>query len=301
MGKITAVNGAIAAGDLIADVLGPEALDPDERVVVPDLVPAGAEVGRRHGGDPAQHGRRARARPAAGAAPRQGHPVQRAARQGAPGGGVMNFELSDEQVLLREAARDAFSPRKNGRGGARGARGRRAAGPVADRARGRLDRPADLRGARRRRARRDRRDARGGRGRPRARERAAARAPAGDGAARRAAGSTTRRSASSPRGELRAAYVPARPADDVDAGLDGRAAQRPAPRAGAAGRARRRGPRDGERLGRVGARRGRRRRPGRRRRRTRSGPVAVAFGPAPTACRSRRRPASTTPRARSAT
>jgi alkylation response protein AidB-like acyl-CoA dehydrogenase len=29
MGKITAVNGAIAAGDLIADVLGPEALDPD--------------------------------------------------------------------------------------------------------------------------------------------------------------------------------------------------------------------------------------------------------------------------------
>lgn len=29
MGKITAVNGAIAAGDLIADVLGPNALDPD--------------------------------------------------------------------------------------------------------------------------------------------------------------------------------------------------------------------------------------------------------------------------------
>lgn len=29
MGKITAVNGAIAAGDLIADVLGPEALDPE--------------------------------------------------------------------------------------------------------------------------------------------------------------------------------------------------------------------------------------------------------------------------------
>jgi len=29
MGKITAVNAAIAAGDLIADVLGPEALDPD--------------------------------------------------------------------------------------------------------------------------------------------------------------------------------------------------------------------------------------------------------------------------------
>jgi alkylation response protein AidB-like acyl-CoA dehydrogenase len=29
LGKVTAVNGAIAAGDLIADVLGPEALDPD--------------------------------------------------------------------------------------------------------------------------------------------------------------------------------------------------------------------------------------------------------------------------------
>ena len=46
------------------------------------LRPAGPEVRRRHRGDPAQHGRRARARPAARAAAGQGHPVLRAARQG---------------------------------------------------------------------------------------------------------------------------------------------------------------------------------------------------------------------------
>ena len=42
MAKITAVNGAIAAGDLIADVLGPEALDAESRVGLHDLVPARA-------------------------------------------------------------------------------------------------------------------------------------------------------------------------------------------------------------------------------------------------------------------
>src|SRR6185503_9689625 len=62
---------------------------------------------RRHGGDPAQHGRRPRARPAAGAALRQGRPVQRAVR--ARGGARMNFALSDEQVMLREAAANALS------------------------------------------------------------------------------------------------------------------------------------------------------------------------------------------------
>ena len=49
------------------------------------LRPAGPEVRGRDRGDPAQHGRRARARPAAGAAARQGDPVLRAARQGTRG------------------------------------------------------------------------------------------------------------------------------------------------------------------------------------------------------------------------
>ena len=63
------------AGDLIADVLGPDALEDGADVARPHLVPARAEVRGRHRGDPAQHGRRARARPAAGAAARQGHPL----------------------------------------------------------------------------------------------------------------------------------------------------------------------------------------------------------------------------------
>ena len=88
LAKVTLVNAAIAAGELIADTLGPDALEDGERVGVHDLVPAGPEVGGRHRGDPAQHDRRARARAAAGAAARQGHPVQRAARQGARGGGA---------------------------------------------------------------------------------------------------------------------------------------------------------------------------------------------------------------------
>src|SRR4051812_7321994 len=74
-----------------------------------DLLPARPEERRRHRGDPAQHGRRARARPAARAAAGQGHPVLRAAREGAGGGGVMNLSLSDEQEFLREAARGALS------------------------------------------------------------------------------------------------------------------------------------------------------------------------------------------------
>src|SRR3954454_15890198 len=68
----------------------------------------GAQVRRRHRGDPAQHGRRARARPAARAAAGQGRAVLRAARQGEGGDGAMNLALSDEQVFLQEAARNAL-------------------------------------------------------------------------------------------------------------------------------------------------------------------------------------------------
>src|SRR5260370_5593723 len=72
-----------------------------------DLLPARPEVCRRHRRDPAQHDRRARPRPAARAAPGQGHSVLRAAQQGRGRG--MNLALSDEQVFLREAARGALS------------------------------------------------------------------------------------------------------------------------------------------------------------------------------------------------
>src|SRR3954468_21705978 len=74
-----------------------------------DLLPARPEERRRHRGDPAQHGRRAGPRAAARAAPGQGHPVLRAAREGAGGGRVMNLSLSDEQEFLREAARGTLS------------------------------------------------------------------------------------------------------------------------------------------------------------------------------------------------
>ena len=87
----------------------------------------------------------------------------------------MNFSLTEEQEFLQEAARGALGAREDGRGGARGARGRRAAGPVAGGDRGRLAGAADLArtsggaglGA-------DRRDARVRRARPRAGVRAAA-------------------------------------------------------------------------------------------------------------------------------
>jgi alkylation response protein AidB-like acyl-CoA dehydrogenase len=88
LAKITTVNAGIAACDLVADVVGPRrSTRRREPVRLPHVLPAGPEVGRRDRGDPAQHDRRARPRPAARAAPRQGHPVQRAARQGEGGGG----------------------------------------------------------------------------------------------------------------------------------------------------------------------------------------------------------------------
>ena len=114
LAKVTIVNGAIKAGELIADVLGPDALAGEQRVGLHDLVPARPEVGGRDRGDPAQHDRRARARPAPGAPPGQGHPVLGAALQGSDGGMSrrsveVNLSLSDEQVFLREAARGALS------------------------------------------------------------------------------------------------------------------------------------------------------------------------------------------------
>ena len=79
LAKVTTIKAAIAAGDLIVDVLGPDGLV-GRALRRARLRHARAEVGGRDGGDPAQHGRRARARPAARAAARQGHPVLRAAR-----------------------------------------------------------------------------------------------------------------------------------------------------------------------------------------------------------------------------
>ena len=109
LAKVTMVNAAIAATDLGADVVGPDALEADsEWSYLISFLP-GPQVRRRDRADPAQHDRRARARAAARAAARQGRAVQRAARQGEGGGGPMNFALSDEQVLLREAARGSLS------------------------------------------------------------------------------------------------------------------------------------------------------------------------------------------------
>ena len=66
----------------------------------------------------------------------------------------MNLALSDEQVFLREAARGALSRFKTLEAAREALDGRpeRAARPLADGQRGRLARPADRRGARRRRA-----------------------------------------------------------------------------------------------------------------------------------------------------
>ena len=65
----------------------------------------------------------------------------------------MNLALSDEQEFLREAARGALSRVKTIEAAREALEGSRAARPVADRGRGRLARAADRRGPRRRRAR----------------------------------------------------------------------------------------------------------------------------------------------------
>ena len=72
LAKVTTVNAAIAAGELIADVLGPDALDEDDQWAYMISFLPGPEVRGRDRGDPAQHDRRAGARPAARAAPGQG-------------------------------------------------------------------------------------------------------------------------------------------------------------------------------------------------------------------------------------
>ena len=99
------VNAAIAATDLAADVIGPDALDHDNEwsyliSFLPGLKSAGGTeqilrntIGERVLGLPS------------GAAARQGRSVQRAALAREAGSGTMNFALSDEQILLREAAR----------------------------------------------------------------------------------------------------------------------------------------------------------------------------------------------------
>ena len=103
LAKVTTVNGGDRSRRPDRRRARPGRAGRGQRVGVHDLLPARAEVGGRHRGDPAQHDRRARARAAAGAAPGQGHPVLGAALQGTGGG--MNLALSDEQEFLREAAR----------------------------------------------------------------------------------------------------------------------------------------------------------------------------------------------------
>ena len=181
------VNAAIAATDLGADVVGPDALEPGERLELHDLVPAGLKsaggteqilrntIGERVLGLPPE--------------PRldKGVPfTELRAKEKEARRAAMNFALSDEQELLREAARGALVALQDDRGRARRARGPDGSPrPVADCSRGRLAWAADRRGAWRCRARRVRRDA-GRRGvRSRARARAAARAAARNGDPRR--------------------------------------------------------------------------------------------------------------------
>ena len=162
--------------------------------------------------------------PAARAAPGQGHPVQRAARQGARAA-WRHEPRADRRAELpaRGRARRALA-REDRRGRARRARGPgRAARPVADGARGRLAGPARQRGARRRRAERVRRDARHDRGRPRAGRRRSCSATCRRRALLDAGGRRAHR-ARSPRASCaRASSRRARRATSSDA-LDGRAA-----------------------------------------------------------------------------
>ena len=107
LAKVTTIRAAIAAGELVCDVFGPEALE-DERVGrlvsdMPGLKSAGGTeeilrsmVGERVLGT------------AARAAAGQGAAVLRAAGARARGGQV-NFALTDEQEFLREAARGALA------------------------------------------------------------------------------------------------------------------------------------------------------------------------------------------------
>ena len=109
LAKVTTVNAAIAAGDLIADVLGPDALDDDAEWAymisfLPGLKSAGGTeeilrntVGERVLGLPPE--------------PRldKGIPFCELRAKEREAATRMNFALSDEQEFLREAARGALS------------------------------------------------------------------------------------------------------------------------------------------------------------------------------------------------
>ena len=110
LAKVTTVNAAIAAGDLIADVVGPDALDEDNEWAymisfLPGLKSAGGTeqilrntIGERVLGLPPE--------------PRldKGIPFSELRRQGeGRGGRLMDLSLTDEQEFLREAARGTLS------------------------------------------------------------------------------------------------------------------------------------------------------------------------------------------------
>ena len=109
LAKITTVRAAIDAGDLIADVLGPEALEAVSEWAhmisyLPGLKSAGGTeeilrntVGERVLGLPPE--------------PRldKGIPFSELRAKERAAAELMNLELTDEQVFLREAARDALS------------------------------------------------------------------------------------------------------------------------------------------------------------------------------------------------
>ena len=180
------MRSAIEAGDLIADVLGPEALADDSEWAymisfLPGLKSAGGTeeilrntIGERVLGLPPE--------------PRldKGIPFSELRAKERAGGGAHEPRADRRAELPARGRPRGALAREDRRGRARGARGSgRPARPVADGARGRLGRPARERGQRRRRAERVRRDARDDRGRARARRHRAARPPARVGAARR--------------------------------------------------------------------------------------------------------------------
>ena len=154
LAKVTTVNCAVKAGDLIADALGPEALDESSEWAymisfLPGLKSAGGTeeilrntIGERVLGLPPE--------------PRldKGIPFSELRAKEKETARRMNLELSDEQVFLREAAQNALSRFKTVETARVGARGRAGepAGPLADRGRGRLAGAARQRGERRRRA-----------------------------------------------------------------------------------------------------------------------------------------------------
>ena len=182
LAKVTIVNGAIKAGDLITDVVGPDALAEDSEWAymisfLPGLKSAGGTeeilrntIGERVLGLPPE--------------PRldKGIPFSelRSKERRQRRGHANPRTLRRAGVPARGRARRALALQDD-RSRPRGARRQRAAArPVADRDRGGLARSADRRVRRRRGPGRLRRDARARRVRPRAGRRGAARPPARD-------------------------------------------------------------------------------------------------------------------------